>query len=190
MKAKHNKKIQDMLTKTRSTAGKTVEQVASDLGVSAKTIYNWEEGLSEPNASQFLNWFDVLGLNPVPYIYEYYYPTFETIAPTDNDKRIIQAFKEVSKSLSPRLMRIIMVATKRNGSDIECLWELFLAYMQNNQQNKILIATDVVTSYELNDPAYPDTVQPNIQKIKLAIEKAKEAYRKGHKSYVLRENEK
>lgn len=32
----------------REKAGKTVEQVAEEIGVSGKTVYNWEAGLRQP----------------------------------------------------------------------------------------------------------------------------------------------
>lgn len=190
MRSQKDKELKNILVTSRQVSGKTIEYVAHELGVSKKTVYNWEYGLSEPSASQFLRWFPTIGLNPIPYIYNYYFPRYQHIKPSTDDKRIKEAFKEVSKLFTTRQMRIMMLVMKQKASDIEPLWELFLCYLQNGQFNRIINATGVVTAYELDGPYDPDAVQPNIQIVKKAIEKAKEAYAKGNKGYIVLEREK
>jgi len=55
------------LRRARSLMQKDVASRLSDYGVyvSSKTIYNWEKGLAQPNADQFLALCDILGVDDV-----------------------------------------------------------------------------------------------------------------------------
>lgn len=182
-----DKQIKSVLNESFGASGKTKEQIAAELNVTEKTIKNWLSGRSQPNAQQFLDWFPACGLNPIPYVYNYYFPTHTTIRPSTEDKRVRDAFNNMIKLLTTRQMRIIMFAMKQKSSDVLPLFELFLCYLQNGQFNRIINASDVVTAYELSGPYEKDAIQPDINIIKNAINNAKEAYKHGHKGYIILE---
>ena len=52
---------------SRVDAGKTQDYMAKGLGVSKKTIQNWENGVTAPDFFMGSEWFRVLGINPLPY---------------------------------------------------------------------------------------------------------------------------
>ena len=56
-----------MFSKSRAKMKKSQEFMALGLGVSKKTIQNWENGTSSPTFFQSSEWFRILGLNPMPY---------------------------------------------------------------------------------------------------------------------------
>lgn len=68
-------RIAGMWRKSRYDAGKSQEYVARALGVSKKTIQNWEAGEASPNFRVALEWFDALGVPMYPYLMSVIYPT-------------------------------------------------------------------------------------------------------------------
>lgn len=67
-------RIAQMWLKSRSDAGWSQDRVAKALGVSKKTVQNWESGEASPNFRIALEWFDALGVPMYPYIMELLYP--------------------------------------------------------------------------------------------------------------------
>ncbi|QLE84186.1 helix-turn-helix transcriptional regulator [Shewanella sp. Scap07] len=54
----------DIVKSLRLTQGYSVSELAQKMGCSRQTIYNWEDGISEPKLSQFIKLCVVVGLNP------------------------------------------------------------------------------------------------------------------------------
>ena len=59
---------------SRADAEKSQEFMALGLGVSKKTVQNWEKGISAPDLFQGSEWFRILGLNPLPYYLAFLFP--------------------------------------------------------------------------------------------------------------------
>ena len=89
--------------KSRADAGKSQEFMALSLGVSKKTILNWERGLSAPNLFQRAEWFRVLGLNPTHYHLEYLYPdAFGDATTANNDARVEETLVSMIKNATAK----------------------------------------------------------------------------------------
>ena len=56
-------------------ADKSQEYMALGIGVSKKTIQNWEKGVSSPDLFQSIEWFRLLAQNPLHYYLEFLYPS-------------------------------------------------------------------------------------------------------------------
>ncbi|WP_394201344.1 helix-turn-helix transcriptional regulator [Shewanella waksmanii] len=54
----------EIVKSLRLTQGYSVSELAQKMGCSRQTIYNWEDGISEPKLSQFIKLCVVVGLNP------------------------------------------------------------------------------------------------------------------------------
>ena len=79
---------------SRADAEKSQEYMALGLGVSKKTIQNWEKGIAAPNLYQGIEWFQLLGLNPMHYYLEFLYPSlFGNKTDNDEDKKLEDAPK-------------------------------------------------------------------------------------------------
>ncbi len=61
-----NERFAKMWRKSRNAAGKSQEFVAKSLGVNKKTVQNWEAGTSCPSQEKGFEWFQVLGIQPLP----------------------------------------------------------------------------------------------------------------------------
>ena len=100
-KSDRNKRFARIWSLSRSDAGKTQEFMAAGLGVSKKTIQNWEKGVSAPDLYEGSEWFRVLGSNPMPYYLAFLYPwLFDGIKPEDGDEEIEQALMFLVKNSS------------------------------------------------------------------------------------------
>lgn len=95
------KRFAQIWSLSRADTGKTQEYMANGLGVSKKTIQNWEKGASAPDLFEGSEWFRVLGINPLPYYLAFLYPwMFDGIKPDDNDEEIEQALLFLVKNMT------------------------------------------------------------------------------------------
>lgn len=58
------KRFSRIWSTSRANAGKTQEFMANGLGISKKTVQNWESGITSPDLFMGSEWFHVLGINP------------------------------------------------------------------------------------------------------------------------------
>jgi transcriptional regulator with XRE-family HTH domain len=61
-------KLRDALLHSRADAGVSQEKLAKYIGVTKKTISNWESGKGCPDYYQLKDWFDYLGLSLEDYL--------------------------------------------------------------------------------------------------------------------------
>ena len=123
-KSERNKRFAKIWSLSRSDAGKTQEYMASGLGVSKKTIQNWEKGVSAPDLYEGSEWFRVLGSNPMPYYLAFLYPwLFDGITPEDDDQDIEQALLENPGLFKTPIVRNGKKATVGYQPDVWKEWE-------------------------------------------------------------------
>ena len=90
------------------------------MGISKKTVQNWEKVLSSPDLYQCLEWFRVLELNPMTYLMEFLYPEADGGASGDM----------LTLALTPRQKESVKyIYTGSHGSPPTALTELMLAYI-------------------------------------------------------------
>ena len=112
------KRFAQIWSLSRADTGKTQEYMANGLGVSKKTIQNWEKGASAPDLFEGSEWFRVLGINPLPYYLAFLYPwMFDGIKPDDNDEEIEQALLFLVKNMTQVEKRqLLYLMAGRHGS--------------------------------------------------------------------------
>ena len=112
-KSDRNKRFARIWSLSRSDAGKTQEFMANGLGVSKKTIQNWEKGASAPDLYEGSEWFRVLGTNPMPYYLAFLYPwLFDGIKHEDDDQEIEQALLFLVKNMTQVEKRQLKLPTR------------------------------------------------------------------------------
>lgn len=140
-RAKKAKRFADIWLKSRADAGITQERMAMELGVSKKTIQNWERGLSSPSAFQVFEWFEILGLNPIPYLLAYQYP-----AEVDLDTKFSEYMNVIKKENRERLVSLY----ESNSNE---LWSICLQcsliFTLIDNKTRILIMSQLLKAYEL-----------------------------------------
>lgn len=84
---------------SRNQVNVSQDEIAKRLGVSKKTVQNWEAGLSSPSQVMGFKWFEALGVQPMPYYLSVMYPGFGDIpkepSASDIDEYLIKLIKDV-----------------------------------------------------------------------------------------------
>lgn len=181
----HAQKIQrlaEIHLNARLKAHKSQEYMALELGVTRKTIQNWESGISSPSFFQSLEWFRVLGLNPMPYYINCIYPTVTTDVTQDTpDEEINASFNELIKDIPVSGKRALLyLFYGKHGSSPNAVVQMVLAHLHTGMKARALHADLIKQTYEIEKATgtldCPNNIQPNIEALGKAIDSAKRAY--------------
>lgn len=177
--------------RSRYDAGVSQEYVANHIGVSRKTVQNWESGVSTPDFNQSTKWFEALGLNPLPYFLGYLYPeNLEDIKAGASDQQVDAALRQLLNDLPNEGKRqLLYLFYGDHGSSPRAVLNLITAHLHLPMRERIAQADIIVDSYELDAATGllvgADHVAPDINLVKRAIAKAKAAVTSGHKGYQM-----
>lgn len=182
------KRFSKIWWQSRADAGKSQEFVALGLGISKKTIQNWEKGLSSPNLFQSVEWFKLLGLNPTKYYFEFLYPNLFNGKTLENETQLDELIINLIKNMSIVEKReLIYLMSGAHGSSWTALLQLFAVYCQISFQSRVTAARVILESYEIEEKSSKlinqDKLKPDIDLLKLAIEQCKLAAQKGQMGY-------
>jgi len=155
--------------KAREDAGRSQDYMARKLGVSKKTVQNWESGMSIPNQVMALEWFEVLGIQPLPYYLRALYPQA-----FDDSKNVETALIQYVRMLSPEAKaKLLFVIYGEHGSSFSELIEMLTAHFHTPDANRITVAQNICTNFEIAQATdsiiKPDSVMPDIKILKNAI---------------------
>ena len=174
---------------SRADAGKTQDYMAKGLGVTRKTIQNWEKGETAPDLFMGSEWFRVLGINPLPYYLAFVYPEkFEGVEPGDSDEIIDAAIMTLVGNSTDREKReLLFLMGGKHGSPWYSLLQMFTAHCHTSLKSRINVARMIVDNYEMEAEAgelvCEDNVRPDIEMLKRAIEESKKSVIKGDAGY-------
>lgn len=177
----------EMWKKSREDCGKSQEFMAKSLGVSRKTVQNWEDGLSSPNHQKGLEWFAVLGLSPMHYYIRALYPQ-----PSDNisrEKYVEETLFSIIKDLPCETKeKLLYLLAGKHGSSPICMMELTTAHLQCPLRDRLNVAHNVAINYELakieGKVISNDDIQPNMPLLYDAIDKGMDSVRHGKSGYI------
>lgn len=180
--------IAEALRSTRNESGLSQEFMAFELGVTRRTILNWETGVSEPTVGQTVKWIKLTGKNPIPYLLQYTYPDMDKISPKDKDAKILAALMQLINDLPAEGVRQLMYLFFGNhGSSPRAILQMITAHLQTPMKDRIAHGQLVATNYEIakrtGTLANPDNVQPDFEYLNVAIATAKTAVEKNAKEY-------
>lgn len=175
--------ISEALRSTRNESGKSQEYMALELGVTRRTIVNWENGTSEPSVSQAMNWFTLTGKNPIPYLLQKAYPNMDKISPLDDDAKILTALMQLINDLPAEGVRQLMYLFFGNhGSSPRAVLQMVNAHLQTPMKDRIAQGQLIATNYEIakrtGTLAKPDHIQPDLEYLNAAIASAKDSIEK------------
>ena len=180
--------IAEALRTTRNASGKSQEYMAYELGVTRRTILNWETGVSEPSMSQAINWFKLVDKNPIPFLLQTTYPNMDKISHKDSDAKILAALMQLINDLPTEGVRQLMyLLFGSHGSSPRAVLQMITAHLQTPMKDRIAHGQLVATNYELakrtNTLAQPNHIQPDLDCLNAAIESAKSAVEKRANEY-------
>ena len=64
------KRFSEIFLTARINAGRSQDWMSKELGISRKTVQNWESGISSPDFFDAIEWFRILNMNPFKATYE------------------------------------------------------------------------------------------------------------------------
>lgn len=178
--------IAEALRTTRNEIGKSQEFMAFELGVTRRTIMNWENGVSEPSVSQALTWFRLTERSPIPYLLQTAYPDMDKISSKDSDARILTALIQLINDLPAEGIRQLMYLFFGNhGSSPRAVLQMITAHLQTPMKDRIshgqLVAIDYEIAQKTGSLAHPDHIQPDLDCLNAAITDAVTAIQKNSK---------
>lgn len=184
-----SKRIAQTLCDSRYKSGLSQDYMAMSLGVSRLTISNWERGTSCPTLKQTIQWFKIIGENPMSYFLNILYPeTFDEFRcdPTDdNIKKAVHSYIDSMPIKTVKQLAFLFFA--QHGSSPISIMEMMTAHLHTPMRDRINVARSVSDSYEMclktNTIECTDDIAPDIENLDNAIELAKQAVINGQKGY-------
>lgn len=164
-RASKAKRFAEIWLRSRAEAGFSQEKMAMEIGVSKKTIQNWEKGLSFPNVFQVFEWFEILNMNPIIYFLAYQHEN-----DTDTDKKFYN-YMEVIKRENKK--RIIQLYEAHQGELWGICLQCSLIFTLIDDKTRALIMQQLLHALELGD-IQGDISNINTEVIQEYLDKIKE----------------
>lgn len=181
-------KFADMWKKSRNDAGRSQQWIADALGVSKKTVQNWEDGITCPSISMGFEWFKALGLQPMHYYLDVIYPDGHTN--TNDEQEINKALIAFVTGIPLEYKeKILYFAYGDHGSSPFCVLDMVSAHLHLPLKDRIMIANMIMAAHGVNatfgDLVNEGTADPDIDRLRLAIRKCRESVLNGDTKYTV-----
>lgn len=169
----------EMHAKVRMKVNKSQEFMAMELGISKKTVQNWEKGVSSPTFFQSLEWFRALKVNPIPYYIQCVFP-YKNVRgkKTDPDEVIEERFRMLTEQFSNNTKRaLVFLFLGEHGSSPTAVTQFLLEYLHMPMKDRAMIAKMTSEMYafnkELGNIVCPENILPITDLLDRSIESAK-----------------
>lgn len=174
-----------MWKKSRCDAGVSQDYMAKALGVSKKTIQNWESGIGAPNQIVGFEWFHVLGLQPLPYYLDMLYGKCEDVTDEDGEKLDAVLDESISR-LNPYMKRkLLYILNADHGSSTAGVLDMIVTHLHCPLPLRIGVAQHILSNYEISQEyeANSDLIKCDTDVLKRSIENCKKAVRERKTKY-------
>lgn len=175
---------------SRADGKKSQEYMALGLGVSKKTIQNWEKGTSSPSFFQSTEWFHLLAINPLPYYLAFLYPDqLSTLCPSTQDEKVEEALLALVKQSMPQEKRqLLYLMAGHHGSSWYSLLQMFTAHCHTTMRSRVAAARLILENFEMEketgDLVSPLNVMPDTQMLQKAVMQGKQAVLNKENAYA------
>ena len=182
--------ISNILMQSRYKSGKSQEYVASRLGVSTKTIQNWENCKSMPDVAQLYDWFNAIQIPPQPYILSILYPDIDSSKFESCDK-VDKSFIEMIKDLpAHERQKLLFILEGTHGSSPSSIIDMMVANLQTPLRDRMGVCQTIISNYEIAESldmlTDKNAVRPSVFNLKETLKKAITAVIKKQNSYINR----
>ena len=141
--------IASVISTVRKSAGLSRPKLASMIGVTDRTIKNWEDGVSRPDADLFLDVFYACNKHLLDVMRKSDSADFfsESVSPGEIRQRLIAMIR--SETTDDMNRRLLYNLAADHGSDAEAQLNLCTAYNHLSMEDKYDICKLVVERYRL-----------------------------------------
>lgn len=185
------KRFSEIWWKSRTDAGKSQEYMAQHLGISKRTVQNWEHGVTCPDLFQSSEWFSLLGLNPIHYYLSYLHPGMfrDTISSADEQEVEETLVQLIRNSTLTEKRELLFLMSGQHGSSWHSLLQLFTAHCHTTLRSRVIAARVIVDSYEMEeetgDLVCADAILPDMNMLNIATGRGKRAVQEKKKGYTI-----
>lgn len=180
----------EMFLAARLAANMSQAQAAKAIGVSKTTIQAWENGTSSPSQRKGFEYFQQLGIQPLPYYLQIFYHTeFKNLKVSSSDKEMDEALIAVIRDLPIETKKkILYVIYGDHGSSPAAVLDLIVAHLHTPLIARVGVAEMVRTNFELAQKlgrlVSPKNIMPDMDLLDISIKRAKAAVENRHKHYT------
>lgn len=177
-----------MLSASRYKAGKSQQYMADALGVSKKTIQNWEDGSSFPTDKALIDWFNALSTAPHPYLLALLYPDMD-FKNLDSDEEVDKAFDAMVKDLPVHVKKkLLFILCGNHGSSPVSVLDMMVANLQTPLRDRLNVCQHIIINYEMAEAldmlSDKSGIRPSIENLKSALEHGIKAVSKRLNTYI------
>lgn len=181
-------KIGDILKYSRRKANKSQQFVALEMKRSLKTIQNWEQSVCCPNIEDTIEWFQVIGSNPIPYLLVYVHQDQYALADIKDAEAVQTMYKVITKNLTIEDKKaLVYIFGGEHGSSPSSVVQLILAHLHNPLRDRIMVAEHILEAYRMNEQTgyiRDNSNKPNLEMLNRAIEAATDSLSKHQRGYT------
>lgn len=187
-KIKIKERAANIWRQSRLDAGKSQEYVAKKLCVAKRTVQNWENGISSPTLDKALEWFDILGLQPLPYFLNLLYDDFSAVDDDLTEKQVEDLLiKRVRNCSYAAKKKMLFILSNNHGSSVAGVLEMLTAHLHVPLKDRLNVAQNIILNYEIAKSqrlVKQSNVLPNIEILKMSFENAKTAVLNNENEYT------
>lgn len=180
-----------MLAQARNDAGLSQRYVAQSIGVGERTVKNWEAGSSAPNIVQMVSWFRACGINPIRYVLDWLDQAhFDGLTATDSIEDVKSAIMAYIEDIATEkeIRQLAFCMFGNHGSSWRSQLDMLTAHDHTTLRSRVTVARAVLENYEMEESqgmlVSADSIQPDLSRLRDAVEKGKDAVQEGKKGYV------
>lgn len=189
-------KIGTALAKARVEAGLSQREMAHLIGMTERTVQNWEKGDTSPDGDEIMDWFTACGASPLAAMQEMLHPELYRKQATDMTDEELDAAISGFLDNSPRIVKemILFIVLGKHGSYPPAVIAEICANLHTPLQNKVSVCGQVLDNYNCavathTDPV-PDDVHPPLDLLETSYKAGKEASRRGETAYMTKKGQK
>ena len=181
--------ISGLLRKSRYESGISQESIAKSLGVTKKTVQNWEAGISSPPVATVLDWFRIIDIPFYPYLLKLSHPELQNLNANSDDDEVRRALIAYVDDMDIHEMRThFFEMFGEHGTAPDGMGEVKTAYLHLPMDIKVGIAEIICTQFEICQAqgrlVKPDSIMPNVESLRSYIAAAKDAVIHGKDTYL------
>jgi len=183
------------LKAARRRQNKSQEYMGLEMGVSRKTVQNWEKGVSSPSIDQCILWFEILELSPLPYLFQFVHPNMENISAKEKLEDLRYALSQLVETIPEEGVRqLLYLFYGDHGSSPRAVMNMVTAHLQTPLHDRVSNAHMILNNYEMAYASGELTdithIQPDVEFLNDSIEMGKQASIKGNDNYFKHELDK
>ena len=180
--------VANILATARTKSGLSQKEMAKRMDVSVGTINNWEQSVGSPSIIDFMNWFDVLGQNPLRPLLDVFFPgTYENLNDISSEREALIKYL-LTTATDNEIDKLAYNIFTNTGSSWHAQLEMLTAHNHTTLRSRVNASRVILDSYEMEEKegklVQSDVAVPNINVLEMSISKGKQSVFDKKKGYV------